>query len=131
MGDVFHRATESIRPRSAPATGRAVRSLTNPSDPAYCTWDPDDFDDRTIDAHKSAPRLPRKRLAILASIEKQAVPFARARTERVAIVLPTIPSVIRAEQIFRHGAGVVERGIKLADHPNVAMIKSDSDVVSN
>ena len=109
MGDVFNRATESIRPRSAPATGHAVRSRPNPSDPAYCTWDHDDFDDRTLGAHKSAPRLPRKRLAILASIEKQAVPFVRSRTERVAIVLQTIPSVIRAEKIFRHGAGVVDK----------------------
>ena len=120
MGDVSRRATDSIRPRSAPATGALSRTRSNPSDPAYCTWDPDYFDDRTFGAQQSAPQLPRKRLAILASIENP-VHLMRSRSERVAIVLPPIP--IRVENIFRHDAGVVERRMKLTDLANAAMIK--------
>ena len=121
MGDVFREANDSIRPRSAPEWGAMS---TRRHSAAYRMWDPDVFDDRTLHSHSSAPRLPRKRLAILALTEKlEPLSFVRSRSERIAISLPAIPSVIRAERIFRPGLPIVGLSMASICLVSVATIK--------
>lgn len=68
-------------PHLAPPPSLASPSSFRP-DPAYQTWDPEEFDASKLDTKS---RLPRKRLASLVKKEKlEPLPLRRVRSERIA-----------------------------------------------